>query len=803
MHEPIRTDKDIVLENRLVRIEFDRVTGALAGLRNLATGDEYLKEPGGDGNLFRGYVDTTMMPPAATVLFPFHVQPVEDNLGGRLVDPRNCRLVSSSFRKTKGGRRMTLVLRHSGPDLEFALSVTLPENDHAIDCDLAVRNVGKTTHTLMTAFPYLTGLALGENRSTNLGVICRTIGSAGAPAWVDCGGVYGNNVSMQWDAVYEPRMDEGLGCIIMDPDVRNKIMRRFPGGGMSTLYFTPEKLAPGASVTYPPARLVVHKGNWRVVAKRYAEWFGPAFKPHPAPKWLDETDLYQGPWIPDPSEKFPSFRNLDRLYLSNSFDAQEWAVYCGRDGLYRFRHDLGGSVAMREGVRRVQRLGRRVILYVALVSVPHNSELFTCPNPEDWRLLDRPDHTLDIGSPGGVSMCMGYKPRQDHIVHICKRLLWETGADGIRLDEFGTPFVPCFNPAHNHESPFDCNKWALELFRKVREAMDEVNPDSLLWTENPIDFTLKYSSSALVMYCNNDDLELIRLATPSARMLSYVHPGSTEATMNGYASGRVNACRRSTHFLHPSLIRERPKDFPEAGGPLMRWHEVRASFRDAFNFGEPHDRDPVAPDDPKWTGRLWMYDKYWLVVGGHLDATPLDGPTLIELPELPKNIAYAFEIDGRTLARRAVRVMRKGGKACVTVKSFSSAVLLPKPSCPPLVDVSASKGMLKPGEPFDARGLKIVGTAGKLGATPHQGRPGSPLKRGGRTKLSLKYFAPWRKSTRGKVNVKVYGLDQDAENVSLPATVTVTVPADAEPGNYMVRVTGGCLEAKRWLLVDE
>lgn len=790
MHEPIRTEKTTGLENRLVRIEFDRVTGGLAGLRNLATGDEYLKESGGDGNPFRGYVDTTMMPPAATVPFPFHVQPVEDALGGKLIDPRNCRLVSSSFRKTKGGRRLILVLRHTKPDLEFTLSVTLPENDLTIDCDLTVRNAGKTAHTLMTAFPYLTGLALGENRETNLGVICRTIGSAGAEAWVDCGGVYGNNVSMQWDSVYEPRMDEGFGYVVMDPDVRNKIIRRFPGGGMSTLYFTPEKLAPGAELRYPAARLVVHNGNWRVVAKRYGEWFNHAFNPRPAPKWLDEIDAYQGPTIPPPSAGFPSFRHLDRLYLDNYFDVLEWAGYWprsgGAHGTYHLRHDLGGAPEFRKGVGKVHEQGRRVLFYVATISVRNDSDLFKGTNLDDWKLLDRPDHMLDIDYPDGVSMCLGYEKWQDHVAETCKRLLWESGADGIRLDEFGTPFIPCFNPAHNHESPFDCSKWAMQFLAKVRAAMDEVNPDALLWSENPVDYGFKHMSSALVMYCNNDDLEPIRLAVPSARMLSYVHPGSVEAAMNGYASGKIKACRTGTYFLHRSLMRKRPADFPEIGGPAVRWHELRASFRDAFNSGEPHDRDPIAPDDPKWTGRLWMHGKYWLVVGGHLDATPLDGPTLVELPELPKNITYACEIDGRDLTRRTVPIKRKDGKVCVTVKSSSSAVFLPKPNCPPLVDVTATKGMLKAGESL------IQGKEEPRG-----------LKRGGRTKLSLKHFAPWRKSTGGKVNVKACGLDQDAENVSLPANVTVTVPADAEPGNYMVRVTGGCLEAKRWLLVDK
>jgi|GEM_PF-1670548 len=820
MTKEVKTENTVGLENGLVRMEFDRATGALVGLRNLATGDEYLKDPGGDGNIFRGYADTTQLPPAVTALFPFPVQPVEDAMGGRLVDPKDCKLVSSSFRRTKAGGVLTLVLAHSKPDLEFVLSVTLPADDVAVDCALTVRNTGKTPHTLMTAFPYLTGLGLGPDRETNFGVVCRTIGSAGGKAWIDIGGVYGNNISMQWDSVYEPNQDEGFGYLVMDADIRNKIMRRFPGGGMSTLYFTPEKLAPGSEVAYPPARLVVHEGDWRVVAKRYGEWFNDAFDPRPAPKWMDEADMYQGPWIPDPSEEFPSFRNLDRLYLNNYFDVLEWAMYWqgvtrkelehrfGADGTYYFRQDLGGPSAMREGVDRVHKLGRRVFFYVAMISVREDSDLFKGTNIDDWKLLDRPDHMLDIDYPEGVSMCIGYKPWQDHVVQTCKRILWETGADGIRLDEFGTPFIPCFNPAHHHESPYDCNKWALELFRRVREAMDEVDPDALLWTENPMDFTLKYSSSALVMYCNNDDLELIRLATPSARMLSYVHPGSIDAALNGYAAGRSGACRRGRYYLHWALERDIPDGFPKDGGPVMRWHELRASFRDVFNHGQPHDRDPVAPDDPRWLGRLWMGDKYWLMVGGHPDATDLDGPTRIELPELPGKITQAYEFDAYDLTRRKAPLTRKDGKVYVTVKSSFSAVLLPKPNCPPMVEMKAGRAVLPVGwrlgpeartkeldynRPFG----NIDGRLDAETAARQTARPGAKIK------LSLKVFAPWRNTKRAKVRVKAYGLEQDVDAVQLPGVVTVTVPEDAEPGHYIVRVTGGCLELKRWVSVKE
>ena len=77
MCKKVETKKAVGLENMHMRLEFSRETGSLISLKNSATGDEYLKDPGGDGNPFRAYVDTTEMPPILRINFPFPVQPVE------------------------------------------------------------------------------------------------------------------------------------------------------------------------------------------------------------------------------------------------------------------------------------------------------------------------------------------------------------------------------------------------------------------------------------------------------------------------------------------------------------------------------------------------------------------------------------------------------------------------------------------------------------------------------------------------------------------------------------------------------
>jgi hypothetical protein len=71
-----------------------------------------------------------------------------------------------------------------------------------------------------------------------------------------------------------------------------------------------------------------------------------------------------------------------------------------------------------------------------------------------------------------------------------KRVLKETGADGIRLDCVGYQLGDCFAPDHKHvpyEEPglSEWNKAMAETVRRVRKAMDEVNPSAVLMTEHP------------------------------------------------------------------------------------------------------------------------------------------------------------------------------------------------------------------------------------------------------------------------------------------------------------------------------
>ena len=797
IHE-INTDSSVGLANKHLEIAFDKHTGALIRLKNHATGDNYLKEPHGSGNPFRVYLDPVELPSAVKRTFPWRgpMMDDDDTLGATVIDTGDCQLAGFAHEQAATCSQLQLKIRHPPSGLIFHLAIRLPQHRDHIDLTLVVQNEGQQLVELTTAFPYLTGLGLGPDRSTNLAVKMKKHGIPGEPAWVDSGGIYGRAVIGQWQSVYEPSLNEGLGMIVMDAALRNKILHRFAPAGMSVLYYPVDKLGPDEKVTYPTTRLTLHRGNWRRMARDYYQWFRTAFQLRLPPQWYNEIDLFGSSWVSDPDEvakaksavaelsvdspdrqqHFTSFRDLPHSYVNQPYDLWELAMYHEglvrtgsheQDGTYFFRSDLGGAEAIREGVDRMHEIGRRVMFYVAAISTRKDSDLFKGSHIDDWLLMEQPGKMLDIGYPFGVSMCHGYGPWQDHLAAVCRRLLEESGADGIRLDEFGTPSIACHNPAHRHDSPYDGNKWALELLRKVRAAMDEVNPDAILMTEAACDFLHLYSDAGgLQMFYPGREIDALRVAAPTYRGPGH-SPGAAECGLNGIVANRLTASR-GDYPGYGQWFPDKPEYLLTGEGPKLRWHELRATFRAGQNGGTVTDIDPQALNDPHWVGRIWRAEKYWVMIGGHEDASDLAQPVRVRLPELSSTIVGAYEIDAQTLVVRDAELRREKNDSVVTVESGFCAVLLPKAACPALVMVDGEQ---------------------------------PTLKIGGSGKLTLQAFAPWSNQSDVAVTVVIDGLGVE-QNVKLPGAINIKTPADMISGVYPVKVTGECLPMKRWVRVD-
>ena len=395
----------------------------------------------------------------------------------------------------------------------------------------------------MVAVPYLTGLALGSSGNSNQGVrlvgfgqCAEQRGRTAATYMVVSGPGSGTPCTI--------RANEALGIIAKDSKLQNKVLRRFPGGGISVFYTDDHSLAPGEAIRYPRPRswYTQATGNppapvWPVVP---LDIQSPA-----ARKWLDDVDAYSARGFPSrppwprpartrgrqtPSPRLHSFRVstcrahstcMSGRILARGRRSQPIRCLPSYGWHLRLREDLGGLPAFAEGVARVQQVGRVVGLYIASKTVRNDSRIFTREfagtRPEDWLLMETLDTKLPAPDKDGQLsfwVCPRYGPWQDHLARLCKDLLRQTGARYIRLDELGEAFVVCHNPKHGHPSPWVSTPEMLELLRKVRTAMDEVDPQAALFTEGAADLMQLYCDGTLAMWGSGNEIAPMRLASP-------------------------------------------------------------------------------------------------------------------------------------------------------------------------------------------------------------------------------------------------------------------------------------------------
>ena len=784
----IRKEAVVGIENDSVRVLFDHRTGSLVSLKNLQTNDEYLKKLRRGGNLFRAFLDTTAMPYLGACEH-------SSDYGGMIIEPDDCTLRSAMFSETGQSIVLKMVLDHAASKIIFRLKIEMLHDGDRFDCSLEAECTGAGTHTVRMAFPYLSGLCLGENQDTNVGIAMYDRGIPGEPAWINSGGVYGRDVAMQWQCVNEPARDEGFAMIAMDPEIRNKIVGRFPNG-MLTFYFDSLPVTSGSKVSWPAARILVFRGGWRVAAKGYGDWFTSEMNAREIPAWfMKEVSICDSNWLPPPNinghevtNKFvqktgvPSFRDiLPNSYLGTFADLSEHAMW--NDGIRQrpdtygpwmssgfgdFRQDLGGRQAFSEGVDACHKIGRRVAMYVAGYGTRKNGSLVANGNWRDWAIMDRGGKVETGGYQGGFFACHGYKPWQDNLVRVC-RMLAAAGVDSIRLDELGVSFRPCFNPAHKHASPYNANHWTLKLLRRVREVVDPINPDLLLTTENSSDFFHRYTNGALVMHCAGKEIDAMRAALPTYLPIAY-HPGAAESAITGGIQKRITARRRHWPVAWPYILVPNawaPFWRPDGSGPELRWHELQPTFAEAVCYGEPTVTDPVAEADRKWRGHLWKSKRFWVLVGGYDDGAPLAGPLKIKLPKIPEDVRHAIEFDVATREFAEIPLNRDAAGDFIEVHHGLSAVLLPRPNCPPMITLRNKVETIRAN---DTKTFNIVP------------------------------YSPWRDDTLNiHANFEAPCFIASPVAVRLPATVSLSAPAHLSAGHYYFRITGNVLPYKGWI----
>ena len=792
MVNTIRSETHVGLENGLIKALFSRKTGALVSLVNQKTGTDLIREYDPRGNLFRLYVDSSS---------PMLEAEPYDPGDGRIVEPALCAVSNLAFEEFEDFGRLVLSLHHEETGLGIELEVELHADGNSIDVGLEVTNQGQTSQSVRAALPYLSGLGIDPNRDRDLALALFDRGFPGDEAWTERSAVYGKEASMQWQCVYNADDSEGLAFIAMDSNFRTKVLSRFKRG-MQAWYADSEVIAAGGNHTWPRSRIVVYTGSWRIAARAYGEWFRQFLKPRPVPKWYrSEVTMRSSDWFPTADEvrksqeresgsrAIRSYRDFPMLYLDDVNDLKEHAMW-NQDvvlwpeiygpwmsaGFVGFREDLGGRKAFIDGVKAVHRLGRRVAMYVAGYGIRKNSPLFARGSWRDFASLGPEGNELTGGYVEGIFCCHGYKHWQDNIVSVCT-MLAETGIDEIRLDELGMPFKPCFNPVHGHSSPYDSVAWSVDLVRRVREAVEKINPDFVITTEFYCDAYHVYTNGALVMGYAGTGIDVMRVALPGYLAISY-HAGCAEAAITGSVPARVESLRAEWPWeILP--FAGKPDGHPDDTGERLRWPEILGTFSDAILHGLPMDEDPQAPSAPHWKGHIWLGAGYRVLVGGFDDGTRLDRDFIkVILPKslpnrLPEDLPAtqcAYEFDAETLEMSKREIFQENGERVVHLHHQVSALFLPDRNCKSLVVAQEVSEEVRPG---------------------------------GTLVLNLDTIDTWSRSDVSiQAAVQVPGCIETPITTAFPASLEIKIPETLSEGWYHFRVDGDVLPFKRWFRIS-
>lgn len=344
--------------------------------------------------------------------------------------------------------------------------------------------------------------------------------------------------------------------------------------------------APGAKLTLPGALLGTHSGNWKPAMARYAAWSKKTWPPRPASpklakfwnlhggightrdtaaystKYLNETeqiieqDSYWtlsklAPWGSswEVYDRFTDARGQKRAGWIDPVTGKR--LYPLNRGDYNgdFNPEWGGLAAFRTYIQKIKSTGRPLTLYTDPIIACHNTrngpvlaKKYGIIN-SDWRDV----RAVPTAPPSPVvsaynSYCLDINAEgyPEWIAREMATLCRTTGADGIRLDEYGHRGYICHAKNHRHifgEEGQNC--WleaAVHSIQLIRGEFDKINPELVIMTEFPghdrmaalLDGALSYNTCRRISPLAPLPLNLFRMYFPECKLFEISVNGPPE-----------------------------------------------------------------------------------------------------------------------------------------------------------------------------------------------------------------------------------------------------------------------------------
>lgn len=99
----------------------------------------------------------------------------------------------------------------------------------------------------------------------------------------------------------------------------------------------------------------------------------------------------------------------------------------------------------------------------------------------DMLILDQDGAPQDVTWWDSYYLCPAYLPTREHTKEFLEKIMGEWGYRGLKIDgQHLNGVAPCYNPAHDHESPEDSVEQLAEYWKMVYETAIEIFPEAVV-----------------------------------------------------------------------------------------------------------------------------------------------------------------------------------------------------------------------------------------------------------------------------------------------------------------------------------
>lgn len=358
-------------------------------------------------------------------------------------------------------------------------------------------------------------------------------------------------------------------------------------------------IPPGESRTLTPIALEAFQGDWQAGADIYRRWRDTWMRRSAPPAWAREPHAWQLLHINSPEdERRVLFRDLVRcgeecarhgvraLHLAGWNDGGQDQGNPSHDPDPR----LGGHAALREAIARIRRLGVKVILFAKFTWADRATERFRRELIR-WAIKDpygdyyqhygyqyqTATQLLDINTKRLVPMCFLCEAYRRVCDEEFAKIL-ALGADGMLFDEslHHAPALLCFDPAHGHRVGAPVYAEDRALIARFARLARPVNPDFLFAGEACYDWEFEVYHLSYHRSAARDHVPLTRYLLPEAPLMTAV-TGFDDRNM-------INQCLLYRYLVsyEPYHFKGRLDDYPLTLAYGKQMDALRAEQRAYF-----------------------------------------------------------------------------------------------------------------------------------------------------------------------------------------------------------------------------